>query len=371
MICKLGEICSYAKEKVNISEINLTSYISTENMLPDKNGITLATTLPKTAQTQAFRTGDVLVSNIRPYFKKIWFAKQNGGCSNDVLVFRAGNDVLPEYLYYVLSDDKFFEYAMSTSKGTKMPRGDKVALMDYDVIKPDLSWQRKITGILGAIDEKIDLNKKINKNLEEQLQAIYLDRFDPITHMATGVLSDICKFSKDKIEVAELSAHSYFSTENMQSNKAGALPASSLPSIRQTTHCHKGDVLISNIRPYFKKILLAASDGGCSTDVLCFVPNDQSLSPFLFETLYADRFFEYMVAGSKGTKMPRGDKQQIMNYPIVVPSKEALREYYTIAEPMLNQIQSRRNENTCLSALRDALLPRLMSGEIDVTSLDI
>lgn len=174
----------------------------------------------------------------------------------------------------------------------------------------------------------------------------------------------------DRIAVSELTYSTYYSTENMQPNKTGALPASSLPTISQTTRCQRGDILVSNIRPYFKKIVLVSDNCGCSTDVLCFVPNDQTISPYLFETLYTDRFFDYMVAGSKGTKMPRGDKQQIMNYPIVIPSKSALQDYCKFAIPFLKQIRVNHEENCRLSNLRDALLPQLMSGELDVSNLD-
>ncbi len=157
----------------------------------------------------------------------------------------------------------------------------------------------------------------------------------------------------------------------MQPNKAGAVNATSLPTISQTTKCHKGDVLISNIRPYFKKIVYVFDDCGCSTDVLCFVPNDIGLSAFLFSTVYADRFFDYMVAGSKGTKMPRGDKQQIMNYPVVVPSDHALMTFTNTVKPMLETISNNRAENVRLANMRDVLLPRLMSGELDVSEIDI
>ena len=84
-----------------------------------------------------------------------------------------------------------------------------------------------------------------------------------------------------------------------------------------------------------------------------------------------DRFFDYMVAGSKGTKMPRGDKQQIMNYPVVLPDKESLDLFNGLILPMLDQIATNRIESDKLAALRDALLPKLMSGELDVSELEI
>lgn len=162
---KLSDICDYAKGKTDVSDLNNQTYISTENMIPNKGGITVATSLPTTVQAKSFMVGDVLVSNIRPYFKKIWHADFDGGCSNDVLVFHAKNGVNNKYLYYVLANDAFFDYSMATSKGTKMPRGDKTAIMQYDV--PDFSYDKqiKIANILDAIDQKIQLNKKINFGL--------------------------------------------------------------------------------------------------------------------------------------------------------------------------------------------------------------
>ncbi len=163
----LADICEYAKGKVDVAILDDETYISTENMMPNKGGITSASSLPTIAQTQVFLAGDVLVSNIRPYFKKIWFAEFDGGCSNDVLVFRAKDGVSKRFLYYVLSDDTFFDYSMATSKGTKMPRGDKAAIMKYEV--PDFTYeeQEKIAGVLEALDRKIQLNTEINENLAD------------------------------------------------------------------------------------------------------------------------------------------------------------------------------------------------------------
>ncbi len=224
-------------------------------------------------------------------------------------------------------------------------------------------------GITLAVGESCS---HINDNLSDQIQAIYSNEFDPTTHTPSGILADICSYSSDRIPVSELSASTYFSTENMQPNKMGAVDATSLPSITQTTGCHKGDVLISNIRPYFKKIVYVTDDRcGCSTDVLCFVPKEDQYSAFLFGTLYMDRFFDFMVAGSKGTKMPRGDKQQIMNYPVVLPDKESLNLFNGLIGPMLDQIATNRIESSRLAALRDTLLPKLMSGELDVSDIDL
>ena len=277
-----------------------------------------------------------------------------------------GNDA--KFIYYFL---KTLEWSKFTS-ASAVPGINRNTVHKEIVSLPDIETQRRIASTLSMFDEKIKINTEINDNLADLLQTIYQGRFgNDILAVNQGVLSDICSYSTDKVAVSELNVRTYFSTENMLSGKAGSTEATSLPTTSQTTACHKGDTLISNIRPYFKKIVYCEDKCGCSTDVLCFTPSQPCYSAYLFSTLYADKFFAFMVAGSKGTKMPRGDKQQIMTYPVVLPSEEELAGFNTIASPLLEQIYSNRAENKRLSILRDTLLPKLMSGEIDVSAIQL
>ena len=165
MTSNLSSLCTYAKGKVSVDTLPKQNYVSTENMLPNKEGIVDAGGLPSVQYVQQYIKGDILVSNIRPYFKKIWMADKGGGCSNDVLVFRAAHGCDSTFLYYVLSNDAFFNYASATSKGTKMPRGDKTAIMQYEVPCFDHETQLRIGKLLRSIDARITINKKINDNL--------------------------------------------------------------------------------------------------------------------------------------------------------------------------------------------------------------
>lgn len=114
---------------------------------------------------------------------------------------------------------------------------------------PPLGIQRNIRKILSVIDDKIEENNRINKNLSNLLQAIYQKRFGEVSLGAKqGILSDICSYSKEKVAVSELNVNTYFSTENMLPEKAGSTKATSLPTTPQTTACRKDDTLISNIR---------------------------------------------------------------------------------------------------------------------------
>ena len=289
-----------------------------------------------------------------------------------VAIVRANKElVLGSYILYFLQMSKPYLLQLAAGGATRNAL-TKGMIEDLEIEIPHIQEQKRIVSLIDEIQKKLRVNKEINDNLADQIQAIYSNEFDPTTHTPSGILADICSYSSDRILVSELSVSTYFSTENMQPNKMGSIDATSLPSITQTTGCHKGDVLISNIRPYFKKIVYVTDDNcGCSTDVLCFVPKEDQFSAFLFGTLYMDRFFDYMVAGSKGTKMPRGDKQQIMNYPVVLPDKKSLDLFNELIVPMLDKIATNRIENSRLAALRDALLPKLMSGELDISDIDI
>ena len=293
--------------------------------------------------------------------------------AQDMIALRADESkIYPKYLFTVLRSREIQQQIYNTNVGDVIPHFKKQFLDQLLIPIPERSIQESIGDLYYVLSLKGERNKKINDNLADLLQTIYQGRFgNDILAVNQGVLSDICSYSTDKVAVSELNVRTYFSTENMLSGKAGSTEATSLPTTSQTTACHKGDTLISNIRPYFKKIVYCEDKCGCSTDVLCFTPSQPCYSAYLFSTLYADKFFAFMVAGSKGTKMPRGDKQQIMTYPVVLPSEEELAGFNTIASPLLEQIYSNRAENKRLSILRDTLLPKLMSGEIDVSAIQL
>ena len=170
---KLGEVAIPVRDRVDTSILDASSYISTENMLPDKAGVTLSSGIPS-GKAIHFKVGDVLISNIRPYFKKIWRADRNGGCSADIICLRASKEVEPLFFYYLLSQDVFFDYVMQGAKGTKMPRGDRNQIMQWPVMLPSISEQLKIASILSSLDDKIEVNKRINDNFVYSIIVVML-----------------------------------------------------------------------------------------------------------------------------------------------------------------------------------------------------
>ena len=366
--------------RLNLKKGAITTKVAMDKLKPFTKKI------PETEKAEfnggaKFCNGDTVMARITPCLENGKTAYVDmlddgeiGFGSTEFIVMRAKTGISdPQFVYYTAINPVFRNVAIKSMVGSSgRQRVQQSVLEELELSVPDLDEQRRIGDFLARIDEKIALNDRINDNLADLLQTVYRDRFGNTSLVANqGFLSDICSYSRDKVAVSELNVRTYFSTENMLSGKAGSTEATSLPTTSQTTACHKGDTLISNIRPYFKKIVYCEDKCGCSTDVLCFTPSQPCYSAYLFSTLYADKFFAFMVAGSKGTKMPRGDKQQIMTYPVVLPSEEELAGFNTIASPLLEQIYSNRAENKRLSILRDTLLPKLMSGEIDVSAVQL
>ena len=379
---RLEDICCFRKEKVAVSSLTLKNYISTENMLPNKAGITKATSLPKCNTTQRFECGDVLVSNIRPYFKKIWKAKFNGGCSNDVLVFSAKEGIDTEFLYYVLSDDSFFEYSMATSKGTKMPRGDKKSIMNYEVPGFDMNIQIKIASILKSIDDKIELNNKINNNLLEQVLNLYRNKF-------VGTVNDeraICRadeyFDISIGKTPPRKETQWFSTNPkdvtwVSISDMGTcglyISSSSEQLTKQAVVRHNVKVVPDNtVLLSFKLTVgrIAITNGEMTTNeaIAHFKTDKKEINEYLYCYL---KCFNYQTMGSTSSIATAVNSRIIKGMPFVVPTNDELEEFHGFAAPMFAKIKANQIETDNLTALRDILLPKLMSGELDISDIGL
>ena len=311
------------------------------------------------------KTGDVVLTTEAPLGEVAQLKDAHVALAQRIIVLRAKEDVLDNtFLKYFLLSSEGQARLKSRETGTTVTGIKSSELQEVLIPIPALSEQKQIARILSSLDDKIEVNNQINRNLEEQVQTLYRDFFDETEKkdsIRQGKLKDVCFYVKEKIPVSDLTVDNYFSTENLLTDKKGAVRASSLPQTTMTTKCAYGNILVSNIRPYFKKILFVDRTGGCSADVLCFQAKTPQLTNFLYSTLYFDSFFDYMTAGSKGTKMPRGDKDQIMDYPIPIPDLQSLEEFNLLALPLLKLVQKHKQENTILAQTRDTLLPKLIS----------
>ena len=150
-VVELNVIANYAKNRIDASCVDENNYVGVENLLQNKRGKVKASSVPTIGTVIEFHRGDVLIGNIRPYLKKIWLADCDGGTNGDVLAIQIKDRrMMPEFLYYVLSSDQFFLYDMQNSKGAKMPRGNKEAVMKYKIPVPPLEVQREIVHVLDS-----------------------------------------------------------------------------------------------------------------------------------------------------------------------------------------------------------------------------
>lgn len=379
---KLSDVCYFSSDKIEVSNLSLDNYVSTENILPNKSGICRAANLPNTPLTVAFNFGDILLSNIRPYFKKIWLANFNGGCSNDVLVLKAKESIDTKFLYYILSDNKFFDYDTANSKGTKMPRGDKAAIMNYEFSLPPLDVQKKIAGVLGVLDDKIELNNKINNNLEQQAQALFKSwfvDFEPFggtmpKDWKVGNLLDIADYlnglAMQKFRPAE-------NDKGLQVLKIKELRQGFCDSnselcslnVKNEYIVNDGDVIFS----WSGSLLVDFWCGGkCGLNQHLFKVTSKNFDKW-FYFLWTKHYLEHFafIAADKATTMGHIKREELEKAKVIIPSSECYQKMKQIMTPIYDLLISNRVENTRLSALRDTLLPKLMSGEIDVSNVDI
>lgn len=363
----LKEVASYSN--LRTSQIEKTSYISTENMLPNKGGITFATSIPNIYSASKYEIGDILLSNIRPYFCKIWLANKEGSCSNDVLVLKANEKVVSKFLYYVLSDKNFFNYDTVTSKGTKMPRGNKNAIMKYLVPKRNVQCQHRIASILSAYDSLIENNTKRIRLLEKMAENLYKEWFVRFrfpgyekAEMENGLpkgwkhgsLSDICEFKRGKnITASEMIA--------------GNVPVISA-GIEPSGFHNKANV---------KGVSITMSSSGANAGYIAIHYSDiwAADCSFINETMTSYICYVYELLNNirgvitnfqRGAAQPHVYPKDINRIKLIIPS-ERLR---ALADERLSvihkQIDNLAKQNTLLARRRDLLLPRLMSGKLEV-----
>ena len=402
MKCKLSDICSFRKGKVEVENLNAKNYISTENMLPNKCGITEASSLPTVSLTQEYNSGDVLVSNIRPYFKKIWQAEYDGGCSNDVLVFVPKPNTDKDFLYYVLADDDFFTYSMATSKGTKMPRGDKISIMQYEVPLIDLQVQKKIASVLKALDERIKLNNEINNNLEQQAVLLFKKWFIEFDNSSKNMLETrfglvpesfkLLKNGELPLVVTDYVANGSFAslkanvTLYQEPNYAYFIRNTDLKSgtfevfvdehsynFLSKSTLYGGEIIISNVGDVGSVFLCPKLDKPMTlgNNIIMLRPEQENLRYYLyiwFKWLYGQSLIQGIKGGSA---QPKFNKTDFKNLPIFLPPDDLLEQFHQIVKPMFELINENNTENQALTRTRDTILPRLMSGELDVSDIDL
>lgn len=174
----LNTIAPFATKSIKYGDIESETYITTDNMLQNKLGVLPFEGVANISSITEYKPEDILISNIRPYLKKIWLADKEGGCSKDVLVLRSADTskYLPKYIFYMLRRDSFFDYVMEGKKGIKMPRGNKEDIMKYKIPMPNIDEQKRIVAQIETLELEITKARTLIENVASEKQAI-LDKY--------------------------------------------------------------------------------------------------------------------------------------------------------------------------------------------------
>ena len=396
---KLGEVVISVKDRITTSVLNASSYISTENMLPNKAGVTLSSGVPS-GNAIKFVADDILISNIRPYFKKIWQADRIGGCSSDVICLRATNITEPIYLYYLLSQDRFFDYVMQGTKGTKMPRGDRSQIMQWPVLLPSKDKQKKIASILKYLDDKIEVNRKINENLEQQAQALFKSWFVDFEHFKNGefveselgmipkgwrvgTLGEYCKvrsgfafkstwWTNEGVPVIKIKNITDNGNLEMLDCSFVSKEHAALAKEFQTI---EGDLLIAMTGATIGKFCIVHDNSKYCVNqrVGKFFLGNEPLKklPFIFLNLKQSSVHDEIINRGQGSAQPNISGGDIETLKVVIAPDVVISNFNVMLYPSFKKMISNQQESRRLSELRDTLLPKLMSGELKVNEIEI
>lgn len=383
---KLKDVVHYSKERIGFKDLSIKTYVSTDNLLQNKLGVTQIAKLPaSTNNSPKYNNGDILISNIRPYLKKIYYARCSGGVSADVLTFTTKKGYDSKFVYYNLFQDTFFEHMMAGSKGTKMPRGDKNQILEFEIPDYTFEKQQKIASVLSALDDKIELNDKINVSLEAMAKTLYdywFVQFDfPNPSKSSGQAGKPYKFSGGEMvyndvlkreipkgwEVKGLDKLYKFQygLGNNNPDNGGEFPVYGSNGI-----IGYFDNFNNNDAPVIGHI-----GANCGSLVFAKGKHYVTYNGIMCNILdYDNRFYGYSILLTKDLKkIKRGSTQPFISYDLLYDlkfaepvEKQLVKSFINFINPIFLKIVNLEKQNQELASLRDWLLPMLMNGQVRV-----
>ena len=306
------------------------------------------------------------------------------------------NGVLAEYVYYWLKLST--EELKRRASGSTFGELSGSSLKEIQLLLPPIHEQRAIAHILGALDDKIDLNRRMNETLEATARAIFKDWFvdfgptrakmeGRVPYLAPelselfpdalddegkpvgwdqGTLADIMEFPRRSVSPADVPENTpYIGLEHMPRRSIALSEWESAGKVKSNkSQFRSGEILFGKLRPYFHKVGIAPLDGICSTDIVVVVPRAQEWGAFTLACMSSDDFVDYTDQTSTGTKMPRTSWKTMAQYRLRLPPERVVSAYQGVARPLLDRLGANICETSALAQTRDLLLPKLMSGEI-------
>ena len=393
---KLSNVSSYVTEKISVDSIDISEYITTDNLLQNKRGRVIAEKLP-TQKVTKFKKDDILIANIRPYLKKIWQADIEGGASSDVLVIRSNDLIDNNFLYYALTQDSFFEYVMKGSKGTKMPRGDKSQIMHFVIPDFDNDEQIKIGKLLKSIDKKIQTNNQINRELEAMAKTLYdywFVQFDfpdqnGKPYKSSGgkmvynpelkreipegwgvdKLSSILEIGRETINPMKTPKEEFKYYSIPEYDVSGSFSYELGETIKSNKFLvEKSDLLVSKLNPWFNRVVYNLEESAISsTEFIVWKTINRFEKNFLYQVATSEGFIEYCTRFATGTSNSHKRVSPDIMVSFQIPfEKTYIQKFGEITDSIRTQVLQNNEQNQELIQLRDWLLPMLMNGQVKV-----
>src|SRR5690554_6415383 len=392
---KLSDLFKLRKNSLKPKDFKNQKYIGLEHISQEAfmlNGIGNAKDV--SSNKYSFEKGDILYGKIRPYFQKVFQVDFTGICSTDILVLHSKNESLfsQDFLYQIAKTKDFTNRAIETSSGTKMPRADWNSMGKVELQIPPLPEQRAIASILSNIDDKIENNLAMNKTLEEMAMALYKHWFADFGPFQEGnfvesesgeipegwevkELKDVAKVNQrslkkdhsfNEINYIDISSVGTGLVENNNIIESGKAPS------RAKRLLNDGAIVWSTVRPTRRSYFLAlgyAENTVVSTGFAVISPVKVPYS-YLYPLTCTQEFVDYLDSRSTGAAYPAVTGKVFEQARIIVPSKKSLDEYSEIVSNYYRKISANLEENQTLIAQRDALLPKLVSGEVRVKGFE-
>lgn len=288
---------------------------------------------------------------------------------------RGTSDLDTAFLRYVISSTAFTQYVLSVQTGTVVPHISPTQIRAYSFLLPPIEEQRFIASILGALDDKIELNRRMNVTLEAMAQALFKEWFvdGAKEEWEEKSLTTLFTISKTSVNPGA-SPEEVFDHYSIPAFDDGRLPKQELgDTIKSNKFIVPEDcILMSKLNPRFPRVWLPLLDGQrqaiTSTEFIVCVPKFDELREFIYGLFTSHLFaseFNNMATGSTGSHQ-RVRPESMLKMETVMPGRSAIKAYSTMVRPMLERINANTNESRTLAALRDTLLPRLMRGEVRV-----
>ena len=382
---KIGDAIELIKDGYSPSTDEHLHYIGLEHIEQQSlrlAGVGLSSNV--TSNKFRFKSGDVLFGKLRPYFRKVYRPKFDGVCSTDIWVAKAKKNFDQGFIFYFMANEEFIDLSSQGSSGTRMPRADWNNLKNIEWEFPEKKSQTLIASILSSLDDKIELNRRTNQTLEQIAQTLFkkyfVDDIDPENlpeGWRLGRIGDLGKIICGKtpskanadlfdgmipfIKIPDMHGETYIVETNDSLTEEGA-------NSQVNKFIPEGSICISCIATV-GLVSITSLISQTNQQINSIIPQEEKLQYFTFFLM--KNLSAYLKdLGSGGTATLNVNTTLFSNIEIVIPKKDILSTFQKEVEPMMKLILNNQNQMKQLAKIRDSLLPKLMSGEIEVNAIE-